>query len=55
MGSPEQTTTIEEGIVVHQAHIVDFNGPNDPEKAVNWPSSKKWLNVFVLAAMTFVS
>ena len=35
--------------------IVDFDGPHDPDNAVNWSPSRKWLNVFVLAAMTFIS
>jgi hypothetical protein len=55
MGFPETTSTPEEAIPEHQLHIVDFDGPNDPEKAVNWPPVRKWLNVFVLAAMTFVA
>lgn len=35
--------------------IVDFDGPHDPDNAVNWSPSRKWLNVFVLASMTFIS
>lgn len=34
-------------------HLVGFE-PNDPENALNWPSTKKWLIVLTLAAMTFV-
>jgi len=34
--------------------LVDFEGPNDPTMAVNWPASRKWLIVFVLAAMSFI-
>jgi hypothetical protein len=58
MGSTTEqssATAGEEGIVEYPSHIVDFDGPSDAEKAVNWPSSRKWLNVFVLASMTFVS
>ncbi|KXX72914.1 Fluconazole resistance protein 1 [Madurella mycetomatis] len=36
-------------------NIVDFDGPDDPEMAVNWPATRKWLNVFILATMTFIS
>jgi hypothetical protein len=36
-------------------NIVHFDGPDDPDSAINWPPARKWLNVFVLAAMTFIS
>jgi hypothetical protein len=36
-------------------NIIDFDGPDDPLKAVNWPASKKWSIVATLSAMTFVS
>ncbi|ROT35255.1 CefM protein [Sodiomyces alkalinus F11] len=38
-----------------RGHIVDFDGPGDPEMAINWAPRRKWLNVLVLAAMTFIS
>ena len=37
------------------SNIVDFNGHDDPELAVNWPASRKWLNVLVLAMITFIA
>lgn len=36
-------------------NIVDFDGPDDPMKAVNWPRRKKWNMVALLSAMTFIT
>lgn len=52
-------STTDETVVVDTPHdddeyVIDFNGPDDPELAVNWPASRKWVNVFVLAVMTFI-
>lgn len=35
--------------------VVDWDGPDDPANPQNWPDSKKWANVCVLAAITFFS
>ncbi|KAL9122801.1 MAG: hypothetical protein Q9187_000646 [Circinaria calcarea] len=35
--------------------IVDFNGPLDPEIALNWKPRKKWLLIASLAAMTLIT
>ncbi|OCK73825.1 polyamine transporter 1 [Lepidopterella palustris CBS 459.81] len=35
--------------------IVDWDGPDDTEKPINWPPAKKWTIVGVLSAITFVS
>ncbi len=37
------------------SNIVDFDGPSDPAKAVNWTRSKKWANIIVLSTMTFIT
>lgn len=36
-------------------NIVDFDGPDDPARPENWPNSRKWTIVALLAAFTFVS
>jgi hypothetical protein len=36
-------------------NIVDFDGPDDPLLAVNWPASKKWRTVALLSALTFIT
>lgn len=35
--------------------IIDWDGPDDPQNPKNWPSSKKWANIYVLAIVTFFS
>jgi hypothetical protein len=36
-------------------NIVDFDGDNDPECALNWTTKKKWTTGSLLSAMTFVT
>jgi DHA1 family multidrug resistance protein-like MFS transporter len=36
-------------------NIVDFDGDNDPECALNWSLKKKWTMGGLLSAMTFVT
>ena len=49
----DEETLVEE--VAAEKVVIDFDGPEDPEKAVNWTPTRKWINVFILAAMTFIS
>ncbi|KAI1470870.1 MFS general substrate transporter [Daldinia caldariorum] len=35
--------------------VVDWDGPDDPEKPLNWAESKKWLNIAILSIMTLVT
>ena len=36
-------------------NVVDWASPDDPEKALNWTSKKKWANVAVISAVTFLT
>lgn len=36
-------------------NIVDWDGPDDPKKPMNWPEKMKWANVAVIAAITFLT
>ena len=36
-------------------NIVDFDGPDDPACATNWTKRKKWNNIAILSAMTFIT
>lgn len=40
---------------VSDSDLVDWDGPDDPQDPKNWSSSKKWANIYVLAAITFFS
>lgn len=37
------------------SEIVKWDGENDPELPLNWPASKKWRNVVMVSALTFVT
>lgn len=45
---------IEESAVEHDPNVVDWD-ENDPDNPYNWPAKKKWLNIGVLAAVTFLT
>ncbi|KAI2621531.1 MFS general substrate transporter [Hypomontagnella submonticulosa] len=36
-------------------NVVDWDGPTDLENPMNWPDSKKWLNISILSIMTLVT
>ncbi|KIV95065.1 hypothetical protein PV10_02764 [Exophiala mesophila] len=36
-------------------NIVDWDGPDDPEKAMNWSEGKKWTNIGVLSYLCFLT
>ncbi|RDW67661.1 hypothetical protein BP6252_09057 [Coleophoma cylindrospora] len=36
-------------------NIVDWDGPDDPEKAVNWPAARKWATILMLATLTLLT
>src|ERR1700744_2309505 len=47
--TPRETTTSPD------ENIVDWDGPNDPEKALNWTNKKKWSNVAIISSVTFLT
>ncbi|KAI0900128.1 MFS general substrate transporter [Annulohypoxylon nitens] len=36
-------------------NIVDWDGPNDLENPMNWPDSKKWINISIVSIITIVT
>jgi len=36
-------------------NIVDWDGPNDPEKALNWTNKKKWGNIAIISVVTLLT
>jgi DHA1 family multidrug resistance protein-like MFS transporter len=34
-------------------NLIEWDGPDDPENPMNWPSSKKWIVTIALGMMTF--
>ena len=47
--------TPRETIAVSDENIVDWDGPNDPQKAINWTERKKWSNVAIVSSVTFLT
>ena len=37
------------------SNIVDWNGPDDPDMAMNWTSKKKWTMTFLLSTLTLLT
>ena len=35
--------------------VVDWDGPDDPEKPINWSNRKKWTNMMVISALTLLT
>jgi multidrug resistance protein len=36
-------------------NVVDWDGPNDPEKALNWTDKKKWGNIAIISIVTLLT
>ena len=53
----EKTIQVQQGLIDNVAAVdetlVVWDGPDDPEKPMNWPMSKKWLIVTSSGLMTF--
>lgn len=35
--------------------VVDWDGPDDPENPMNWPESRKWVNLALMSVLTIIS
>jgi len=46
---PEEQQTREE----KDPNLVEWDGPDDPENPMNWPTRKKWVSTMALACLTF--
>jgi hypothetical protein len=55
---PPEVTDEEKGAVASEKedpNIVDFDGPDDPEKAVNWSRKAKFSALGLISVMTFIT
>lgn len=41
--------------IENQDFIVDWNGSDDPEMAVNWPAKKKWATLSIVSVLTLLT
>ena len=40
---------------IEDTDIVDWAGTTDPEHPLNWPDTKKWMNIAVLSSLSVVT
>ena len=36
------------------AHLVDWDGPNDPSNPINWPDYKRWAHIIIVAVLGLI-
>ena len=48
-------TSLEVVSTAKDANLVDWEGPDDPEKPLNWPKKKKWTNMMLIATLTLLT
>lgn len=53
-GAPTEVLAVSASIE-KDANLVDWNGPDDPEKPLNWTKKKKWTNMMLIAALTLLT
>ena len=51
----EQKQATIERIPTKDVNLVDWDGPDDPEKPLNWTKKKKWTNMMIIGALTLLT
>jgi DHA1 family multidrug resistance protein-like MFS transporter len=51
----EQVTPQTHDLASDDPNAVDWDGPDDPNKPLNWTPKKKWLNILVIAIMSLLT
>lgn len=46
---------IVESTILKDVNLVDWDGPDDPEKPINWGKRKKWTNLLLIATLTLLT
>ena len=46
---------VDEKLPAPPNNIVDWDGPDDPKNPMNWPMSLRWLQVTIVALLTFTT
>ncbi|KAF9872388.1 polyamine transporter 3 [Colletotrichum karsti] len=49
----DRTPNVEENH--EEPDVVDWDGPDDPENPMNWPESRKWVNLALMSILTIIS
>ncbi|CAO1618429.1 unnamed protein product [Sympodiomycopsis kandeliae] len=50
-GNEKSSASLEKKLSNDNIILVDWDGPDDPENPMNWPTSKKWTNAMTLCLM----
>lgn len=53
--STDRRTSIPSAVRPIRPKVVDWDSPNDPAKALNWPAKKKWGNIAVISSIIFLT
>jgi len=51
----DDAAVAETNIAVNDEDLVDWDGPNDPKKPMNWKNSRKAKNIIVICYCTFLT
>ena len=48
-------TTGTQNHIERDKYVVDWDGPDDPQKPTNWSSRKKWKNLLIVNTITLIT
>lgn len=51
----DQPVPTVERVSTKDVNLVDWSGPDDPEKPLNWAKKKKWTNMMIIGALTLLT
>lgn len=51
----EQVELVIARVATKDVNLVDWSGPDDPEKPLNWTKKKKWTNMMIIGALTLLT
>lgn len=57
MGPEEIPSEVTSGEISDEddRNIVIWDGPDDPQNPMNWPDSRKWINLALMSLLTIIS
>lgn len=54
-GASEKTMSTHQDETEIDPNIVDWDGPDDPQNPMNWPTWRKLVSVGIVSAITFIT
>lgn len=57
MGPEEIPSEVSSGEISEEddRNVVTWDGPDDPQNPMNWPDSRKWINLALMSLLTVIS